>query len=88
MFLDVILPPFSLCCDFLFMTLKVRFNIATHRETKKERATNVEILPESFEESIEQRRHVSAHWLSLLIHSSGRKETTRCNVFLPPGHCD
>lgn len=58
-FFDVILPPFSLCSDFLFMNLKVRFNIATHRETKKERATNVEILPESFEESIEQRRHVS-----------------------------
>ncbi|KAM9727785.1 uncharacterized protein ACNS7B_018142 [Menidia menidia] len=36
---------------------KVRFNIATHRETKAERATYVEILPDSFEESTEQRRH-------------------------------
>ncbi|KAG7215253.1 hypothetical protein INR49_022649 [Caranx melampygus] len=36
---------------------KVRFNIATHRETKEERATYVEILPDSFEESTEQRRH-------------------------------
>ncbi|XP_028983518.2 serine/arginine repetitive matrix protein 2 isoform X2 [Betta splendens] len=36
---------------------KVRFNIATHRETKEERATYVEILPASFEESIEQRRN-------------------------------
>ncbi|XP_042357606.1 serine/arginine repetitive matrix protein 2-like [Plectropomus leopardus] len=36
---------------------KVRFNIATHQETKDERATFVEILPDSFEESIEQRRH-------------------------------
>ncbi|XP_029282079.1 uncharacterized protein LOC115004560 isoform X3 [Cottoperca gobio] len=36
---------------------KVRFNIATHQETRKERATFVEILPDSFEESIEQRRH-------------------------------
>ncbi|KAM9847970.1 uncharacterized protein ACBR49_009236 [Aulostomus maculatus] len=36
---------------------KVRFNIATHRETKEERATFVEILPASFEESTEQRRH-------------------------------
>ncbi|XP_068457966.1 uncharacterized protein si:dkeyp-121d4.3 isoform X2 [Clinocottus analis] len=36
---------------------KVRFNIATHGETKEERATFVEILPDSFEESIEQRRH-------------------------------
>lgn len=43
---------------FMFLLLKVRFNIATHRETKVERATYVEILPESFEESIEQRRHV------------------------------
>lgn len=42
----------------MFLILKVRFNIATHRETKEERATYVEILPESFEESIEQRRHV------------------------------
>ncbi len=38
--------------------VKVRFNIATHQETKEERATYVEILPDSFEESIEQRRHV------------------------------
>ncbi|XP_037638022.1 uncharacterized protein si:dkeyp-121d4.3 isoform X2 [Sebastes umbrosus] len=36
---------------------KVRFNIATHQETKEERAAYVEILPDSFEESIEQRRH-------------------------------
>ncbi|XP_040905011.1 uncharacterized protein si:dkeyp-121d4.3 isoform X2 [Toxotes jaculatrix] len=36
---------------------KVRFNIATHRETKEERATYVEIVPDSFEESTEQRRH-------------------------------
>ncbi|KAM6922319.1 uncharacterized protein PEZ65_010742 isoform 1-T1 [Lycodopsis pacificus] len=35
---------------------KVRCNIATHGETKEERATFVEILPDSFEESIEQRR--------------------------------
>ncbi|XP_078787610.1 uncharacterized protein si:dkeyp-121d4.3 isoform X2 [Oryzias latipes] len=34
---------------------KVRFNIATHRETKEERATFVEILHDSFEESTEQR---------------------------------
>lgn len=46
--------------DPLFLTLKVRFKIATNRETKVERATDVEILPESFEESIEQRRHVRA----------------------------
>lgn len=38
--------------------VKVRFNIATHPETKEERATYVEILPESFEESNEQRQHV------------------------------
>uniref|UniRef100_A0AAX7SSI3 Cold shock domain-containing protein n=1 Tax=Astatotilapia calliptera TaxID=8154 RepID=A0AAX7SSI3_ASTCA len=36
---------------------KVRFNIATHRETKEERATCVEILHDSFEESTEQRQH-------------------------------
>ncbi|KAM7385975.1 hypothetical protein PAMP_002008 [Pampus punctatissimus] len=36
---------------------KVRFNIATHRETGEERAAYVEILPDSFEESTEQRRH-------------------------------
>ncbi|XP_054874839.1 uncharacterized protein si:dkeyp-121d4.3 isoform X2 [Amphiprion ocellaris] len=36
---------------------KVRFNIATNPQTKEERATYVEILPDSFEESIEQRRH-------------------------------
>ncbi|XP_062256816.1 uncharacterized protein si:dkeyp-121d4.3 isoform X3 [Platichthys flesus] len=36
---------------------KVRFNMATNRETKEERATFVEILPDSFEESTEQRRH-------------------------------
>ncbi|XP_076598707.1 uncharacterized protein LOC143327925 isoform X2 [Chaetodon auriga] len=36
---------------------KVRFNIATHQVTKEERATYVEILPDSFEESTEQRRH-------------------------------
>uniref|UniRef100_A0A665WZP0 Uncharacterized protein n=1 Tax=Echeneis naucrates TaxID=173247 RepID=A0A665WZP0_ECHNA len=35
----------------------VRFNIATHQETKEERATYVEILPDSFEESTEQRRN-------------------------------
>lgn len=44
--------------DLLFVTLKVRFRIATNRDSKVERATDVEILPESFEESIEQRRHV------------------------------
>ncbi|XP_063731679.1 serine/arginine repetitive matrix protein 2 isoform X5 [Eleginops maclovinus] len=36
---------------------KVRFNIATHQETKEEQAMYVEILPDSFEESTEQRRH-------------------------------
>ncbi|XP_061545241.1 uncharacterized protein si:dkeyp-121d4.3 [Phycodurus eques] len=36
---------------------KVRFNVATNRETKEERATFVQILPASFEESTEQRRH-------------------------------
>ncbi|KAK0138404.1 Cold shock domain-containing protein E1 [Merluccius polli] len=36
---------------------KVRFNIATQRESKEERATYVEILPDSFQESTEQRRH-------------------------------
>lgn len=39
-------------------SVKVRFHIATHLETKAERATYVEILPESFEESNEQRQHV------------------------------
>lgn len=43
----------------LNLSVKVRFNIATHRETKEERATFVEILPDSFEESTEQRRYVS-----------------------------
>lgn len=37
---------------------KVRFNISTHNETKAERAVNVEILPDTFEESTEQRRTV------------------------------
>uniref|UniRef100_A0A3Q2GFG1 Uncharacterized protein n=1 Tax=Cyprinodon variegatus TaxID=28743 RepID=A0A3Q2GFG1_CYPVA len=36
---------------------KVRFSLATHQETKEEHATFVEILPDSFEESIEQRHH-------------------------------
>ncbi|KAM4599815.1 uncharacterized protein V3H82_008446 [Fundulus diaphanus] len=36
---------------------KVRFSLATHRETKEERATFLEILPDCFEESIEQRHH-------------------------------
>ncbi|CAL8390687.1 unnamed protein product [Arctogadus glacialis] len=36
---------------------KVRFNIATQRESREERATYVEILPDSFQESTEQRRH-------------------------------
>ncbi|KAM9808410.1 uncharacterized protein si:dkeyp-121d4.3 isoform X1 [Syngnathus typhle] len=36
---------------------KVRFNVAVNRETKEERATLVEILPATFEESTEQRRH-------------------------------
>ncbi|MED6294456.1 hypothetical protein CHARACLAT_021241, partial [Characodon lateralis] len=36
---------------------KVRFSLATHRDTKEERATFVEILPDSFEESTEQRQH-------------------------------
>ncbi|XP_021436008.2 uncharacterized protein LOC110502366 [Oncorhynchus mykiss] len=35
---------------------KVHFNISTNRETKEERAVNVEILSETFEESTEQRR--------------------------------
>ncbi|CAB1312531.1 unnamed protein product [Coregonus sp. 'balchen'] len=35
---------------------KVHFNISTNRETKEERAINVEILSETFEESTEQRR--------------------------------
>ncbi|KAE8280919.1 hypothetical protein D5F01_LYC21488 [Larimichthys crocea] len=53
----------SFCTNDLLTTAtmldgdKVRFNIATHQETKEERATYVEILPDSFEESIEQRRH-------------------------------
>ncbi|XP_037321498.2 uncharacterized protein si:dkeyp-121d4.3 [Pungitius pungitius] len=47
---------------------KVRFNIATHGENKEERATFVEILPDSFEESIEQRRHGIVIEFS---HSSG-----------------
>lgn len=37
---------------------KVHFNISTNRETKEERAINVEILSETFEESTEQRRTV------------------------------
>jgi hypothetical protein len=37
---------------------KVHFNISTNRETKEERAVNVEILSETFEESTEQRRTV------------------------------
>ncbi|XP_061693309.1 uncharacterized protein si:dkeyp-121d4.3 [Syngnathoides biaculeatus] len=36
---------------------KVRFNVATNRETKEERATFVQILPTSFDDSTEQRRH-------------------------------
>ncbi|XP_027862086.1 uncharacterized protein LOC114137589 isoform X1 [Xiphophorus couchianus] len=36
---------------------KVRFSLATHRLTKEERATFIEILPDSFEESTEQRMH-------------------------------
>nr|XP_033933136.1 serine/arginine repetitive matrix protein 2 [Pseudochaenichthys georgianus] len=44
---------------------KVRFNIATHQETKEQRATYVEILPDSFEESTEQRRHGLVIELSL-----------------------
>ncbi|XP_051936565.1 serine/arginine repetitive matrix protein 1 isoform X1 [Hippocampus zosterae] len=36
---------------------KVRFNVATHRESKEERAAFVEILSATFEESTEQRRH-------------------------------
>eukprot|EP00063_Salmo_salar_P034718 XP_014009553.1 PREDICTED: uncharacterized protein LOC106576728 isoform X2 [Salmo salar] len=35
---------------------KVHFNISTNRETKEERAINVEILSETFEESTERRR--------------------------------
>ncbi|CAB1343565.1 unnamed protein product [Coregonus sp. 'balchen'] len=35
---------------------KVQFNISTNRVTKEERAINVEILSETFEESTEQRR--------------------------------
>lgn len=37
---------------------KVHFNISTNRETKEERAINVEILSETFEESTERRRTV------------------------------
>ncbi|XP_010768299.1 trichohyalin-like, partial [Notothenia coriiceps] len=44
---------------------KVRFNIATHQETKEQRAAYVEILPDSFEESTEQRRHGLVIELSL-----------------------
>ncbi|XP_043992669.1 uncharacterized protein si:dkeyp-121d4.3 isoform X1 [Gambusia affinis] len=36
---------------------KVRFSLATHRLNKEERATFIEILPDSFEESTEQRMH-------------------------------
>ncbi|XP_077437965.1 uncharacterized protein LOC144061409 isoform X2 [Vanacampus margaritifer] len=36
---------------------KVRFNVASDQESNEERATFVEILPASFEESTEQRRH-------------------------------
>ncbi|XP_061915339.1 uncharacterized protein si:dkeyp-121d4.3 isoform X1 [Entelurus aequoreus] len=36
---------------------KVRFNLATDQEKKAERATFVEILPSSFEESTKERRH-------------------------------
>ena len=38
---------------------KIKFNISTHRETKKERAVNINISPETFAESTEQRRTVS-----------------------------
>lgn len=63
----------------MFLILKVRFNIATHRETKEERATYVEILPESFEESIEQRRHVklSNDITSLISLSLGCRAKTK-----------
>ena len=47
----------------MFVSLKVRFNIATHQETKEQRAAYVEILPDSFEESTEQRRHVRPSYL-------------------------
>lgn len=43
---------------FFLCLFEVRFNIATNPETKEERATYVEILTDSFEESTEQRRHV------------------------------
>ncbi|KAM8852641.1 uncharacterized protein znf318 [Synchiropus picturatus] len=36
---------------------KVKFHIASHRDTKVERATFVEILPESLQESTEERHH-------------------------------
>ncbi|KAI9514850.1 hypothetical protein NQZ68_029695 [Dissostichus eleginoides] len=45
--------------------MDVRFNIATHQETKEQRAAYVEILPDSFEESTEQRRHGLVIELSL-----------------------
>ncbi|KAJ3610490.1 hypothetical protein NHX12_022582, partial [Muraenolepis orangiensis] len=52
---------------------KVRFNIATQRVTKEERATYVEILPDSFQESTEQRRN------GIVIEFSGVSGLIKCS---------
>lgn len=54
---------------------KVQFNIATKRQTKKERAVNIEIQPETFQqESKEQRKIVSY----LCLGALGIMASLRC----------
>lgn len=67
----------------------MRFNIATHRETKEERATYVEILPDSFEESTEQRRHVRLKNKLMFFDGTFLKRLTCIFSFgVDPGHRD
>lgn len=63
-------------------SVKVRFHIATHLETKAERATYVEILPESFEESNEQRQHVRWRGGGGFFTGWGSSVTTSHNYFI------
>nr|XP_046214800.1 uncharacterized protein si:dkeyp-121d4.3 isoform X3 [Oncorhynchus gorbuscha] len=52
---------------------KVHFNISTNRETKEERAINVEILSETCEESTEQRR------TGEVVHAGDLSGTIKCH---------
>lgn len=55
---------------------KVQFNIATKQQTKEERAVNVEIQPETFQQESTEQRKIVSH---LCLGALGIMAPSRCS---------